>query len=49
MPGLSLTFPQASRLFGLPEATCLRILVHLSDVGFLCVREGGCYVKVQPA
>ena len=41
MPGLSLTLPQAFRLFGLPEATCLRRLIRLIDIGFLRVRDDG--------
>jgi DNA-binding IclR family transcriptional regulator len=40
MPGLSLTLPQASRLFGLPEATCLRLLIRLIDSGALRVLDG---------
>ena len=50
MPGLSLTLSQASRLFGLPEATCLRLLIRLGDAGFLGVLDDGRYVlKAQAA
>ena len=30
MPGMSLTLQQASRLFGVPEAMCLRVLIRLT-------------------
>jgi DNA-binding IclR family transcriptional regulator len=43
MPGLSLTLQQASRLFGLPEATCLHILIRLIDAKALCVLGDGRY------
>jgi DNA-binding IclR family transcriptional regulator len=50
MPAAALTLPQASRLFGLPEATCLRILIRLTDANALCVRGDGRYsLKSQPA
>ena len=50
MPGASLTLPQASRLFGLPEATCLRILVRLTDSNALCLLDDGSYsLNSQPA
>ena len=43
IPGMSLTLQQASRLFGLPEATCLRILIRLTDANALCVLADGRY------
>jgi len=43
MPGMSLTLQQASRLFGVPEATCLRILIRLTDANALCVLGDGRY------
>jgi len=43
MPGMSLTLQQASRLFGVPEATCLRILIRLTDANALCVLCDGRY------
>jgi len=50
MPGASLTLPQASRLFGVPEATCLRILIRLTDANELYVLDDGRYsLKSQPA
>ena len=47
-PGLLLTLPQASRLFGLPEATCLRLLIRLTDAGALSVRDDGRYALIRP-
>jgi hypothetical protein len=44
MPGLALTLPQASRLFGVPEGACVGILRRLVDAGLLCVRSDGRYV-----
>ena len=49
MPGESLTLRQASRLFGLPEPTCLRILIRLVDADAVCVRDDGRYsLKSRP-
>ena len=49
-PGAPLTLLQASRLFGLPEATCLRILIRLTDANALCVLDDGRYaLKSLPA
>jgi hypothetical protein len=39
MPGLSLHLPQAARLFGLREATCLAVLSDLVRAGHL--RQSG--------
>jgi hypothetical protein len=41
MPGLSLTLPQARRLFGLPLDVCDRILNSLADEGLLRRRLDG--------
>jgi hypothetical protein len=35
LPGLSVTFRQAQRLWSLDEETCLRLLQWLIDTGFL--------------
>lgn len=41
MPGLSLTLPQARRLFGVPMDACDRILNRLTDEGILRRRLDG--------
>lgn len=43
MPGLILSVPQASRLLGLEEAACERILTSLVNDGLLRRRAGGSY------
>src|SRR5215831_4098093 len=43
MPGLVLSVPQASRLLGLDEAACERILATLEHDGLLRRRPGGLY------
>ena len=43
MPGLVLSVPQASRLLGLDEAACERILAALVREGLLRRRAGGAY------
>ena len=43
MAGLSLTLPQASRLFGLETAICERLLNELVAAGFLQRREDDSY------
>ena len=43
MPGLVLSIPQASRLLGLDEAACERILGTLAREGLLRRRAGGAY------
>ena len=43
MPGLVLSVPQASRLLGLDEAACERILATLVREGLLRRRAGGAY------
>ena len=45
MPGLSLTLPQARRLFGLPQDACARILASLAREGLLRYRADGCYAR----
>ncbi len=43
MPGLVLSIPQASRLLGLDEPACERILATLEREGLLRRRAGGAY------
>jgi DNA-binding IclR family transcriptional regulator len=43
MPGLVLSIPQASRLLGLDEPACERILATLEHDGLLRRRPGGAY------
>jgi hypothetical protein len=43
MPGLVLSVPQASRLLGLDEEACERILAALAREGLLRRRAGGGY------
>jgi hypothetical protein len=43
MPGLLLSVPQASRLLGLDERACQRILEGLEDEGLLRRRPGGLF------
>ncbi len=43
MPGLVLSIPQASRLLGLDEPACERILAALEGEGLLRRRPGGAY------
>lgn len=45
MPGLRLTVPQASRLFGLPSTECLSLLTSLVQRGFLVRTRDGLYVR----
>ncbi len=49
MPGLSLTLPQASRFFGLPEQQCLQMLQELVSAGLLSRRPDGRYTVKLPA
>jgi hypothetical protein len=44
MPGLSLTFAQATRLLGLREDICLRVLATLIGEGTLRRTRSGLYV-----
>jgi hypothetical protein len=43
MPGLVLSIPQASRLLGVDEAACERILASLAREGLLRRRHSGSY------
>jgi DNA-binding IclR family transcriptional regulator len=45
MAGLSLTLPQASRLFGLEAAICERLLNELVGAGFLQRRQDDSYER----
>ena len=36
-PGLRVTVPEAARFWGLDEATCERVLMHLFAAGFLVI------------
>ena len=45
MPGLSLTLPQAARLWGLDQGTCERILTNLIDRRVLKRAWNGTYVR----
>jgi hypothetical protein len=46
MPGLSVTIPQACRLWGIDQPRCVRILDTLLGSGFLR-RSGDRYVRVD--
>ena len=43
--GLTLTPPQAARLFGVSVEICQRILRRLADQGAIVLRSGGRYVN----
>jgi hypothetical protein len=45
MPGLSLTLPQASKLFGIPSDACARIFSQLSEEGLLRPIRNGTYAR----
>ncbi|MBP1633829.1 MAG: hypothetical protein H6Q10_403 [Acidobacteria bacterium] len=45
MPGLSLTVPQAQRLWGLDLTACRQVLQGLIEAGFLKRRPDGAYVR----
>jgi hypothetical protein len=45
MPGLSLTVPQAQRLWGLDGVACRQVLQGLIEAGFLKRRADGTYVR----
>lgn len=47
MPGLQLTSPQAMRLLGLDERTCVRLLGLLVEVGFLRRTGVGTYARLN--
>jgi hypothetical protein len=46
MPGLRLTCRQAQRLWGLDEASCVRVLERLVDAKFLCRPDHGMYMRL---
>jgi hypothetical protein len=46
MPGLSVTMPQAQRLFGIDSRTCAAVLNTLIARGFLRRTAKGRYVRV---
>ena len=45
MPGLSLTLPQAARLWGLDQGTCERVLTNLIERRVLKRAWNGTYVR----
>ena len=47
MPGLSLTFRQAMRLWHLDAASCRRVLDELVGSGFLTETRHGAYRRLQ--
>ena len=47
MPGLSLTFKQAMRLWHLDQARCQRVLEHLVSAGFLTETRHGLYRRLE--
>jgi len=49
MPGLSLTRPQARRLWGLDDPTCEELLGELVHCGFLRLTDRGTYVRAGAA
>ena len=48
MPGLSLTFWQAQRLWNLSQDLCERALSELTASGYLVQTRGGCYRRPHP-
>jgi hypothetical protein len=46
MPGLRLTRPQAQRLWGLDEQTCVKLLDRLVDLKFLVLGADGNYMRL---
>lgn len=49
MPGLLLTIPQATRLFGMSPAACEDLLADLVRRGILESRPGGRYGVREPS
>jgi hypothetical protein len=47
MPGLSLTPPQAARLWGVDPVDADRMLQHLATAGFLTRTAAGAYVRCR--
>lgn len=48
MPGLQLTLPQASRLWGLDQYTCQSVIDALVEASFLRWTPRGTIVRVGP-
>ena len=47
MPGLSLTLPQAQRLWSIDRVTCMGIFTALIDRKVICRTSKGCYVGMR--
>lgn len=47
MPGLTLTVAQARRLWNVDLSTCIQVLSHLVEAGFLCRRADGSYGRAS--
>jgi hypothetical protein len=47
MPGMTLTVPQASRLFGLEEALCRRVVDQLVAAAYLRKTETGAVARTS--
>ncbi len=47
MPGLALTMPQASRLFGLDDASCRNVVERLVAVLYLRWNRTGAIVRAE--
>jgi hypothetical protein len=47
MPGMALTLPQASRLFGLEHTDCQTVVEHLVDVAYLRRTRSGSFIRVE--
>ena len=45
MPGLTLTLPQASRLFGLEPDLCVQVVQHLIGCSFLRLTRGRVIIR----
>jgi hypothetical protein len=46
MPGLTLTLPQAARLWSLDDETCKEVLNYLVENGFLSRRDDGAFCRL---
>jgi hypothetical protein len=47
MPGMALTVPQASRLFGLDDAACRNVVERLVAVSYLRWNRTGAIVRTE--
>jgi hypothetical protein len=47
MPGLTLTFAQAGRLWSLDVPTCKAVLEQMIETGFLCRRSDGAFCRPE--